>query len=57
MRNVKYTQLLGYQVSDNFNLYVKAGQADTGEPKAELMKKSNNDEWETKTVIGLTYKF
>ena len=47
----------GYQVSDNFNLYVKAGQADTGEPKAELMKKSNNDEWETKTVIGLTYKF
>ena len=47
----------GYQVSDNFNLYVKAGQADTGVPKAELMKKSNNDEWETKTVIGLTYKF
>lgn len=47
----------GYQVSDNFNLYVKAGQADTGEPKPELAKKSNNDEWETKTVIGLTYKF
>lgn len=47
----------GYQVSDNFNVYVKAGQADTGEPKAELYKKSNNDEWETKTVIGLTYKF
>ncbi|GIU03672.1 hypothetical protein TUM4261_01810 [Shewanella sp. c952] len=47
----------GYQVSDNFNLYVKAGQADTGVPKAELAKKSNNDEWETKTVIGLTYKF
>lgn len=47
----------GYQVSDNFNVYVKAGQADTGEPKPELMKKSNNDEWETKTVIGLTYKF
>ncbi|MEZ9821708.1 hypothetical protein AB4238_13940 [Shewanella sp. 10N.286.45.A1] len=47
----------GYQVSDNFKVYAKVGQADTGEPKAELMKKTLNDEWETKSVIGLTYSF
>ncbi|MEZ9198229.1 hypothetical protein [Shewanella sp. 10N.286.54.B9] len=47
----------GYQVSDSFKVYAKVGQADTGEPKAVLMKKTLNDEWETKSVIGLTYSF
>jgi len=48
---------VGYQAPDSFKAYAKIGQADTGEPKPELMKKTANDEWETKSVIGLTYSF
>ena len=47
----------GYQVSDSFKVYAKVGQADTGVAQAELAKKTVNDEWETKSVIGVTYSF
>ncbi|PKG55227.1 MULTISPECIES: hypothetical protein [unclassified Shewanella] len=49
----------GYQVSDNFNVYLKAGRADTAELKLVAVPSSDSlkGEWETKTVIGLTYKF
>lgn len=48
--------VVGYEFFDNATIYAKLGRSDTAEPIATPYAGSN-DEWETKSVIGLKYEF
>ncbi|NKF50777.1 hypothetical protein G3R49_09365 [Shewanella sp. WXL01] len=48
--------VLGYEAFEGFTVYGKVGRADTKEPQPQLMS-SKKDEWETKSVIGVSYRF
>ncbi|WP_028771915.1 outer membrane protein [Shewanella waksmanii] len=47
----------GYNFNDNFSLYAKVGAADTAELNSLAKSKKDDGKWETKTVVGVTYKF